>query len=187
LKKRPTIILACDPGSKDYGIALLSADKDSGKIEPIKVGKLPQKHTVTTLEELKEQFDSYRKGLDKFCGKHKPDLVIIERFIARGIKGSLGERISYMLALTIDKYEDAGIPVMAVLASSWKNSANTRLSMPLKDLYKRVSHDGVESHELDAVLMGHYLWSKHSGCELFSGLKSMKHLTRLVQKIRDAK
>jgi hypothetical protein len=72
-KKKTHHILACDPGSKDFGIALLKVEKS--KITPVKVGKLDTgKYTVVDMENLKQQFDQYRSGLDLFCGKIRPDL-----------------------------------------------------------------------------------------------------------------
>lgn len=187
-KKKTYHILACDPGSKDFGIAILEVK--SGKITPIKVGKLDTgKHTVVSMDDLKQQFDNYRKGLDLFCGDISPDLVVIERFIARGVvKGALGERISFMIALTIDKYATKDVQVFSVLSCSWKNSANKKLGFILKEAYKKARDRGIETHELDATLLGVYAWNRFQGNpSLYGSLESKSKFERYLSVVESAK
>lgn len=158
-------ILASDPGARNYGISLVELDLSDRKTPRFRVlyyGML--QNTVNdlrhpTLLEQKKAFIAEVKDLvRKFLPEQKVHLVIAERFMTRGLLGTLIEYVSFMLGVLHSEFK--GSSFRAIQASTWKNDFRRKTGHQLNskgELYKTVKMDlGMKPHELDAILIGIY-------------------------------
>lgn len=144
------VILAHDPGSVNYGYALV-AGRVQGKRLKVRIlesGKLT--NTITQMKKRRlrtRQREAYVKEIEVLVKKYKPDWMIAERYMTRGIRGLLVECVNSMLGSL-----EARVPIPCVLvpAVTWKQEWN-RTGLDLKALYKVVR---TTPHQLDAVMMG---------------------------------
>ena len=121
----------------------------------------------------------YNKGSD-LIDSFNPDAVIIERYQARGLKGSTIEAIAMMISVMSMICISRNIPIVLVTAATWKNSVN-RLD-DMDELYELGESKGITPHELDGVLMSIYLASKRFNLELSECLRTLrKNIDRLYE------
>jgi hypothetical protein len=155
------LVLAMDPGSRNFGIALVGLEHGKPRCYLNSVMMRPINNLVA--------FSTMRKNfLIEIAGwmKYKPGGIVAERFQTRGgsSMGPLIEQVSAMLGLIGGTYQD--IPIKLTIASVWKNSMQRRFAdeyryqMPwnneegefdLRAVYKTID---VEPHQLDASLIG---------------------------------
>lgn len=164
LKGKPEkLVLAMDPGSRNFGIALVGLENGEPRCYLNSVMMKPVNNMVT--------FAIMRRNfLIEVAGwmKYAPGGVVAERFQTRGgsSMGPLIEQVSSMLGLIAGAYPD--LPVKFTIASVWKNSMHRRFAdayrghvdyaddegeFNLRAVYKRIA---VEPHQLDASLIGIY-------------------------------
>jgi Holliday junction resolvasome RuvABC endonuclease subunit len=146
-RKHDWRILACDPGTRNFGIACVGVR--DGKIDVIASSLLTNPITVLTAGYL-EQRRKYTAELRKWIELYKPDAYIAERFQTRGNGGPTIELVSTMNALLPVLKQK---PFKYVVASQWKNAFNKRFDNQLKSMYDDCL---TTPHQLDAALIGCY-------------------------------
>lgn len=139
------IILGCDPGSRNFGIALVGVKRGKPKIYANAVMSRP----LNSLLNFNEQRETYKAEIKEWLGAGDVNAIVAERFQTRGNGGPLIELVSFMLGI-LDRYD---LPMKMIVASQWKNEFKRRFDEDLKDLYDEVL---VQPHQLDAALIGIY-------------------------------
>lgn len=150
-------VLSMDPGSSNMGIAVTeySYDHQSARVLCNAIMKSPVKGIA---KDLRKSRDRFLEELHLWIDLYKPDAMIIERYMSRGIRGSTGEEINIMIGAAITEFKD--IPTLLVSAATWKNDFRRQFPNDqdnLKRLYKVCK---TTPHQLDAVLQGLYLLKK---------------------------
>lgn len=138
------LILGADPGSKNFGIALVGLVKGRVKIYANSVLMYP----IDDLKIFNQKSSEFLDEIDMWL-KFNPDGIVAERFQTRGNGGPLIEQVSSMLGLLKGAYFDT--PIKLTIASAWKNRVQRRFGIDLKELYPEI---GVQPHQLDAALIG---------------------------------
>jgi hypothetical protein len=142
-------ILACDPGTRNFGIACVGV-KD-GKVDVIANALFTNPITQFTNGFLAQR-RAFQHELRRWFRTYCPDLVIAERFQTRGNGGPTIELVSAMNALL--GVIDPDIPVKYIPASQWKVAFNRRWG---DDELKSMYDDCLTTpHQLDASLIGVY-------------------------------
>jgi hypothetical protein len=141
------LLLSMDPGSRNFGLALVGLENGKPRCYMNSVMMRPVNDLVA--------FSRSRKNfLTEIAGwvRHQPDGLIAERFQTRGTSmGPLIEQVSAMIGLLGGTYPD--LPIKLTIASAWKNSMNKRFDINLKEIYPNID---VQAHQLDASLIGIY-------------------------------
>ncbi len=151
-------IFSMDPGSTNYGMAIVEATPD-GKVRI--VANSLCSNPVHDLTQFNEQRKAYIAEIDGWVELFKPNGLVAERFLSRGLQGSLGEYVSCMIGFTAQKYEH--LSFLAPMAATWKVPLQRRFSFDLKELYKQC---GTTPHQLDACFIGIYALEKCLGKKL---------------------
>lgn len=159
-------ILCLDPGTTNFGLSILNVNGKKVKIE----GSKTVKHRVTDMKDPLAQYKAYKKELRELGAF---DLVVAERFQARGNKGPTIECISVMLAALLEMYPGKTV---FLTASTWKNRVNRVFD--LKEFYEDLKQEQVDVrpvslrktvHELDSSLMGLYAYYRNMKLNYYSG------------------
>ena len=137
------LLLACDPGSKNFGIALVGLERGRVKVYANAVMMYP----VDNLVNFNESSKRFLREIS-FWMRPDPSGIVAERFQTRGNLGPLVEMVSSMLGLMRGHFNK---PVKLTIASTWKNRFNRRFQTDLKEIYPTVL---VQPHQLDASLIG---------------------------------
>lgn len=146
-RKHDWRILACDPGTRNFGIACVGVK--NGKIDVIASSLLTNPITVLTADH-ERQRKLFVAELRNWIHLYEPDAYIAERFQTRGNGGPTIELVTAMnTILTVIKRK----PYKYVVASQWKNAFNRRFDDQLKSMYDDCL---TTPHQLDAVLIGCY-------------------------------
>ena len=167
--KKKLKILGCDPGSKNYGFTCLTARVKNGYLKthiheigmfqrcinnltakPAKPPKSRRKKEGmwAPLQEQLPIFEEFWAGvLDEF----KPDIFMVERYQARGGKGTTIECVSIMNGIIASLCLDRNIEFMMITAATWKNRVNSQFD--LEDSYKQVDFP---DHMVDSSFIGVY-------------------------------
>lgn len=140
------LILSMDPGSRNFGIALVGLRKGKPRVYANTVLTNP----VNDLVAFSRTRQAFLQEIERWVS-FEPNGVVAERFQTRGIGGPLIEQVSAMLGLIGGAYPD--LPIKLTIASVWKNSMQRRFNVDLRELYKEI---GVQPHQLDAALIGVY-------------------------------
>lgn len=150
-RKHDYRILACDPGTKNFGIACVGVR--DGKVDVIASAVLTHPMYELTADVMRQR-ELFSKEIRQWFKLYSPNLVIAERFQTRGNGGPTIETVSLMLGL-LGAFKR--IPYKYVIAGQWKNAFNKRWANGdkefLKDLYKDCR---TTPHQLDASLIGVY-------------------------------
>jgi hypothetical protein len=152
-------VLSFDPGSSNFGV-FAGVLGGVTKIEKIKIrysGML--KNPLVSIDKgLELQAQTFIEEISNLIDKYEPDIIIAERFQARGLKGKTVELVNMMLGmiagLTLEKQEELGksICLKFITAATWKNALNRETS--LDEIYSLVKSK--EKHKIDAALIGIY-------------------------------
>jgi hypothetical protein len=145
-------IFSHDPGSTNYGMAIVEANQD-GTVRIVANSLCME--PVNDLTLFNEQRKSYIAEIDRWVKLYHPDGLVAERFLSRGLQGSLGEYVSCMIGFTAQKYDH--MPFFAPMAATWKVPLQKRFGFDLKELYKEC---GTTPHQLDACFIGIYALEK---------------------------
>lgn len=159
-------ILSLDPGSVNFGLSILSVKHGKLKIE----GSKTVIHLVKNMKDPLSQYLAFKKEL-KALGSF--DMVVAERFQARGNKGPTIECITLMLGALLELYPGKTV---FLTASTWKNRVNRVFD--LKEYYEDLKAEQVAVrpisnrktvHELDSSLMGLYAYYREKGIDYYAG------------------
>ena len=167
------LILGMDPGSRNFGIALVGLEGKKVKVYANSVLMKPVNDLVS-FAKAKKNFMIEIEAWMKYC----PSGVVAERFQTRGNGGPLIEQVSAMLGLVGGQW--AHVPMKLIIASSWKMSMQRRFDLDLKEVYPWV---GVQPHQLDASLIGVYGLEKGLGIDInfdFDAFCSQVESTSLI-------
>ena len=152
----PITVLAQDPGSRNYAVSVVRGSLIRGNLKVKVITNFLLTSLITQLKEpaefLKES-DNYQEAIRDYIKKYKPDAIAIERFMARGLRGSTGEYLATMLGL---QRSLTRLDIYAIPAVTWK-SATKRWGIDLKMLYKETR---TTPHQVDATVMGIWLIAK---------------------------
>jgi hypothetical protein len=138
------LILGADPGSKNFGIALVGLVGGRVKIYANSVLMYP----IDDLKIFNQKSLAFLEEMDKWM-EFSPSGIVAERFQTRGNGGPLIEQVSSMLGLLKGAYFDT--PIKLTIASAWKNRVQRRFDVDLKEIYPQI---WVQPHQLDAALIG---------------------------------
>lgn len=153
-------ILSFDPGEKNFAYSM-----NMHRSDPILRHKIVKNGLVSncinnlkTSEILEGQHIKFSDEILGMLTTFKPDYVVMERFMGRGLKvGTTSETTNIMIGIIITLCRQQGIPFKLVNASTWKNAYNKARSKfvtsNIKDEYKLI---GTTPHQYDATMIGIY-------------------------------
>lgn len=148
-------ILCLDPGTTNFGLSIITVSAGKIHIEGTK-------RVAERVKDMKQPEPKYRAFKKELKALGEFDLVVAERFQARGNKGPTIEAISFMLAALVELYPGKTV---FLTASTWKNRANRAFDLKayyedLKEEQRAVRPVSARKtvHELDSVLLGLYAW-----------------------------
>jgi len=146
--KAEKLVLAADPGSRNFGIALVGLERDKVKVYANSVLMRPVDNLVSFTNTSSHFLQEIRQWM-----AFGPDGVVAERFQTRGgaSMGPLIECVSSMLGLIRGRYPKT--PIKLTIASAWKNRVQRRFGVDLREVYTEIA---VQPHQLDAALIGVY-------------------------------
>lgn len=140
-------LLAIDPGKVNFGFSVL--EHVDGRYRVCRAGMIV--HTIKDLKtnSITSGIDAFRSEISTITSKYQINTVVAERFLSRGLLGSMSEYINIMLGVI------GGMPEITtftlVTPATWKNAAKRVFS--IDDVYKKC---GVTHHHVDAALIGIY-------------------------------
>jgi hypothetical protein len=146
LKDSTPRILSCDPGSRNFGIAVVATDGSQVKVAANSILTNPI-HDLTKFESQKQVF---LREVGGWIDLYKPNALVVERFQTRGLGGPLIEMVSSMNALMSGYFN---LKTLLITASTWKNYMQRRFEFDLNELYKEFA---IPPHQIDASLIGVY-------------------------------
>lgn len=179
-------VLACDPGSANFGWSVLSGKKVDEVVtfKVIANGMCPCPiKQVKNSTDLQSQQIAFGAWFENIVDTYDIDAVCAERFMARGLLGALGEYIGIMMGmmglLLIQKGKK---PLKIFPAATWKNAVR-RNSGDKEFLSKAYKLTGVLPHQLDAVMIG--IWVIYQGFKQtdFRGLDLIKNRNKLLDQV----
>jgi hypothetical protein len=149
-------VVGFDPGTTNFGVfgGVLQGVKTLHRVRPL-ISYMLQNPIKKIPSDGSDFSEAFMREIAEIFRKVKPDVVVIERFQARGLMGPTIELISVMIgliaSLLTDLAEKEGRHIIfrVLTASTWKNSVNRVVS--LDNLYERVS--AKDKHRMDACLM----------------------------------
>lgn len=175
--KTTRTILAIDPGKVNMAFCLVR--QTGKKYRILKLGMV--KHTIQDLKglNLKSVVLKFHKEIDVLIKKYNVTELTMERFVSRGLMGSLSEFICIMQGILAIHPR---IKVFnLVTAATWKNSFNK--SFDLKEFYKMAHKLKILPHEVDATMIGLYYLDKTRYFErLKKKINREKTLARLARR-----
>jgi hypothetical protein len=145
-------ILGLDPGTRNFALFVgkVRVKNDSiTKITPIE--SLMLKHTISDFRFLEAELKAFRKEIGRQLERHKPDIVVIERFQSRGNLGGLLEYANVMLGAvaTLTQRYCPEARICIITAAAWKNKINR--VRKLDELYRFGKLIG--PHRIDAAML----------------------------------
>ena len=188
--KKKVQLLACDPGTANFGYAIVEAQIEDGlcpsQFKVLQYGKL--NCTIRQLTgKMSDNIGMYVATI-KFLMSKYPELngAIMERFQTRGIGGPTIELVSLMIGVTSTFFYEKDLPVKAIIASQWKQAC-TRSDIILDDMYAKYK-DSVKAtpHEVDAVMIGLYglhLFASHKPYSPTFSKKLLNNLLKLEDRV----
>ena len=149
-------VLGFDPGVANFGVfgGVLHGVKSIKRVSPIVSTML--RNTIRSLTgDFSDNLSAFRSEVENHIRRVNPDVVVIERFQSRGLRGPVVELVSFMIGaisgIVARMEEELGhhIVLKVVVASQWKNEVNR--SFGLDTLYSQLKP--TQYHRLDAFLM----------------------------------
>jgi Holliday junction resolvasome RuvABC endonuclease subunit len=122
-------ILSIDPGKVNMGYGVIQYNNNKYRI--VKRGKI--KNTIQDLKDynLKQTVLKFNQEIEDMIDKYKITEITMERFVSRGIRGSLSEYICIMQGILAINPKITAFNL--VTAATWKNAFNK--VYVLKDFY----------------------------------------------------
>ncbi len=177
-KKKTLRIFAHDPGSRNYGYAIVEgwlSRPDRVEFRVLRNGLCPcPMNNLKDHRARQAQSRRYLGWARKMAERYEVNGIFGERYMTRGIKGPTVESINMMLGLL----QSLCLPDAFVPAATWKNAV-TRHEIDLKAEYKFCR---TAPHQLDASLIGVYALHQAFGVKDF-GSMTEKRFHKLVDQI----
>lgn len=167
-------ILANDPGTKSYGIAVIEVklpkpltkeqQRPKNNNQPLK--SLPfrvlhtrkLKHCYTNLKNasvIGSETIEYIKEISQLVVEYDVDFIIAERYQSRRMGGTTIELVNMMLGTLRGIAHVKNTPLKVMPASQWKVPLKNK-EFDLEALYKEAKVFKVSDHEVDACFIGLY-------------------------------
>lgn len=158
------VILACDPGSSNYGYSVLECDLAKGHTPVVMIKRFGCLHN--TVRDLKsnhrKQLRAYRDSLKDIVDSYGVTHIIAERYMSRRMGGVTIELVNIMIGAMLQQFLDLSTKVMP--ASQWKNELK-RKGIDLEEVYAEYKDKKITPHAIDASMIGCY------GAYILSDLK----------------
>lgn len=170
-------IFAHDPGSKNYGYAIIEGKKNGQRVDirVLENGLCPC--PMNNLKDHKirqKQRDLYLDWVYSSVKKWQVQGMFAERYMTRGIKGPTIESVNMMLGLL----QSLCMPDRYIPAAVWKNAVR-RQGIDLGLEYKLCR---TAPHQLDASLIG--VWAIHQAFGLKDfGTMNQRQFIKIVDQI----
>ena len=167
-------ILCIDPGKVNMGYGIIQYNNNKYRI--VKRGKI--KNTIQDLKpyNLKEVVLRFHKEIEEMIDKFSITEITMERFVSRGIRGSLSEYICIMQGILAINPKITAFNL--VTAATWKNTFNKVYD--LNEFYKQAKKLKLENHEIDAVMIGLYYLAKG---QFFQRLSKASARTKILKRL----
>jgi Holliday junction resolvasome RuvABC endonuclease subunit len=173
-------ILSIDPGTTNAAWSASEYDRKTKKYKLLASGKL-----INTLHDLTTQVDvqlaAYSSEVRALLTNYKVDALCMERYQARGMKGTTIELVNLMIGATLAEARRTGrVKIFRTIpASQWKNAWN-RIG-DLEAYYQKVT---CVVHQADAVGIGVYCIAEWFGInmQLIMGDKALAGLLKQITK-----
>ena len=165
-------VLSLDPGSRNFAYCVTSIDEN--KFRFLEIGQIS--NTIVNLTALTrkskkivdESVDvmtpKYIKSMSGLLTEYAIQEIVIERFQARGLKGSTIEAVSIMVGILMCIAHNRGLKIRLITAAQWKNQVNRIVT--LNNSYGESHKLGFTPHETDASYMGIYHYHAQHGGDL---------------------
>lgn len=204
MKDRITI-MAHDPGSKNYGLAVVTVeldrlDRSLSRKEKASHGPVAFAFTIRYLSKSSARFTDLKKPrlvaietwrylqlVQRLTRRFKVNLQIAERYMSRRMGGVTIELVNMMLGTLRAACSDNQLSLRLIPASQWKNEAKRR-GFQLDDVYRRAKPLGVSDHEIDAIfiaLYGAYTLMRRPPFFVKSPEKLVDALIRKLETLKD--
>jgi len=156
LRKTRYRLLGHDPGRTHYGIAAIEVDSNTGRMSILQCGEV--KNTISNIaRSFRQTCRSFRLEIKEWVDEFEPDAQVIERFMTRGIGGTLIEEVGISIGIVTTNFRTRAngtpMPFKLLPASQWKNDFNRKSPTLLNDYYPRVR---ISPHQIDAALLARY-------------------------------
>ena len=176
-------ILSMDPGTSNFGVfgGVLYGAKSLHRVKASVSTML--RNPIKDLRDSEVAQEKFRKEIKDLCLMTSPDFIVMERFQARGLRGTTGELVSFMIGLiagmlpSVRELLGKHITLVTPIASQWKNAVNRVIT--LDDLYSQLKPK--QYHRLDAALLGMSIFPVKNPYEGFSKQRQQK-LVNLIQR-----
>lgn len=175
MKKDNTVtILGLDPGSKNFGVAVIKAwlskpltleqQKPKNNKIQLKVLKFEVKHLrklanrYTELKSpmiIRKETIGYKTEIEGLISEYGVDFMIAERYQSRGMGGVTIELVNQMIGTLRSIGTDTNTPLKVMPASQWKVPLGHQ-GVVLDDVYAKAKTMFVSDHEVDAAYIGLY-------------------------------
>jgi hypothetical protein len=181
MARRKVVLLAGDPGTANFGFAVVSAILPATgppkNIEVLQFGRLH--NTVRVLkQDLRTQVSAYSGSLRTLSDKYAVNAFIAERYQSRRMGGVTIECVNLMLGVSCEVFKDR--PYKVVPASQWKNAA-ARAELWFDELYTELKPLKITPHAIDAVCIALFGLSALSKTPPYSFIK-YPQLKKLLMK-----
>jgi Holliday junction resolvasome RuvABC endonuclease subunit len=154
--KRIVTRIGLDPGTRNFGVYVGRWRVNKDKLEYISSSKFMLDTTVDALVDatIEQQSRDFIESVETRLLSYKPDVITIERYMARGLKSVTGEAVSVMIGLLLGICQQRDIKVHLTNAATWKNKVNRQLKpedYSLNQLYTDLKD--IENHLVDAFFL----------------------------------
>jgi hypothetical protein len=178
LVKRMTV-LAMDMGVANTALTVIrvlrNADGTLRKVR-LKHGEMVQPLITDLNTPLQAQVRAFKSYISEVVKFYQPDAFVGERFISRGLRGAMGEKVTMMLTLVASICDDHKIPYALVTAGAWKNRF-TKKAFSKDELEWLYRQSRKHMHLMDSMLIA----SDHAGVTL--ELRAKNRLHRIAKQI----
>ena len=163
-------ILSIDPGTTNAAWSILRmsrSEKGSKILRVVASGKILTP-IIDTIGEDTEPLKRFIEEMDFLINSNNINIISIERFVSRGLKGKTIELVNRMIGIIHGIAIDSDKPRLFfdIMPAHWKNEWNKYSS--LEEFYKKVN---CVVHQVDAVGIGLYAGYKILGYKPFYDIK----------------
>jgi hypothetical protein len=160
-------VLSIDPGIVNASAAIVKMRGDLylRKMQILESRMLMGVFKSLNNKDLLDKFDTFIREIRQLYTKYQPDLIIIERYQARGFSSHANELVPLMIAAIIQEFKGECL-IQIVPPAAWKNKVNKILD--LNTAYEEIK-EYLTPHQLDAVLIGISTFPEHDPFLILDG------------------
>lgn len=174
--RETAIVLALDPGTTNYGYAVLEFDENRMRL--LKAGRIHR--TIRAMnKDLSAQVLGYSQTIQSLIKELNVTHMIAERYMSRRMGGVTIECVNSMIGIILEIGRRNRISVKLIPASQWKNEANRGKEGFLLDAYEMAKAHKITDHTVDASMIAVYGRSIILGRKPFVGLNSVSMIENL--------